>query len=401
MHNLGVVFGFELRELMHKKPYIISTIIIGAVILFLAVSPVLLRSLFTDDTNTQDSLEGGVFYEDTALAGILPFDDGTYDSEDALRQAVKDGDETIGYVIEDATHIKTIYNNYSMSDESKSYAVLEMLKQIYITQSLTAQGVPPQTYQSLQSTQIENETVILGKNTANQYIAGMVFVLLVYMIVLLYGQTVASAIAREKDSKTMELLITTTDPGSLILGKVFAVITASLLAFAVYLICALVPYQLLHGSYPEKVTQFLHSTISGEQLGIYILYFVLSLFLYMFIFAALGSLVSRVEDVGSSVSPIILLLVIAYALAFVVINGIDSTIIHVASWIPFFSVLLMPLRFASGTIAWTGIAVSTVISLAFTALMAWVSIKIYRRGTLNYGTRMRLTQAVRQAFRRK
>jgi len=130
MHNLGVVFGFELRELMHKKPYIISTIIIGAVILFLAVSPVLLRSLFTDDTNTQDSLEGGVFYEDTALAGILPFDGGTYDSEDALRQAVKDGDETIGYVIEDATHIKTIYNNtefnileLKLNDKNKNISI--------------------------------------------------------------------------------------------------------------------------------------------------------------------------------------------------------------------------------------------------------------------------------------
>lgn len=401
MHNLGVVFSFEFRELIHKKAYIISTIIIGAVIVLLAASPVLFRSIFTDNRQGQNFLEGGVYYEDSSLAGTLPFEGGTYDSEDDLRQAVKDGKEDIGYVIEDATHIKTIYNNYGMSDGNKTASVLEMMKQIYIMQSLTALGVPPQTYLTLQSTLINNEEIILGKNTANLYFSGLIFVLLVYMIVLLYGQTVSSAIAREKDSKTMELLITTTDPGSLILGKVFAVITASLAAFAVYLLCAFIPYELLHDSYPEMVTQFLSSTISGAQLGVYILYFVLSLFLYMFIFAALGSLVSRVEDVGSSVAPIILLLAIAYALSFVVLNGGDGTAIRVASWIPFFSVLLMPLRFASGTIAWTGITVSTIISLAFTAFMAWVSIKIYRWGTLNYGTRTRLTQVVRQAFKRK
>ena len=253
-------------------------------------------------------------------------------------------------------------------------------------------------YQKIQNQEIHNETVIYGKDTTAQYASAMVFVILVYMVILVYGQVVAAAIAREKDSKTMELLITTTRADSLILGKVFAVIAVVLIALAVYLTAAAVPYLLVKDRYPEAVKEALNSSLNPSMIGIYILFFFIGLVMYLFILAALGSVVSRVEEVSSSLSPVVTMMVVSYALSFVLMTGVDNAVLDGLSWIPFFSVLMMPIRYAYGGIALSGVFVSAAVCVAFTVFLAHVSIRIYRWGTLNYGNKPSLTGVLRQVF---
>ncbi len=396
MNNLGVVFRFEFMNQTRKKAFRVTAVIIAAVIVFLVLAPVLFRSAFEGG---DDGLDGGVVFEDQAYADLLPFEENhIYGTAEELEDAVKSGKEDIGYVILDPTHIRTIYSNYGVSDEAKSAAVVGAMKEIYIRQALAQQGVSDEAYQKIQNQEIHNETVIYGKDTTAQYASAMVFVILVYMVILVYGQVVAAAIAREKDSKTMELLITTTRADSLILGKVFAVIAVVLIALAVYLTAAAVPYLLVKDRYPEAVKEALNSSLNPSMIGIYILFFFIGLVMYLFILAALGSVVSRVEEVSSSLSPVVTMMVVSYALSFVLMTGVDNAVLDGLSWIPFFSVLMMPIRYAYGGIALSGVFVSAAVCVAFTVFLAHVSIRIYRWGTLNYGNKPSLTGVLRQVF---
>ena len=402
MNNLGIVFQFEFLNLTRKKAFRVTTVIFTAAIVFLVLVPVLFRPVFEADGGKETTaFEGGVVFEDASYEELLPFDpDHIYGSADELESAVKNREVEIGYVIIDPTHIRTIYSNYSVQDEAKAETVIAAMKEIYVQRSLAEQGVSGDVYREIQSEEIHNDTVIFGKDTTAQYTSAFLFVLVVYTVVLIYGQLVATSIAREKDSKTMELLITTTRADSLILGKVLAVIAAVLVVLALYLAAAAVPYLLVRDQYPEAVKNMLNSSLSLSMLGIYILFFFIGLVMYLFILAALGSVVSRVEDVSASLSPVIMLMVISYGLSFVLMFGVDNAVLNGLSWIPFFSILMIPIQYAYGSISLAGVFVSAAVCVAFTAFLARVSIRIYRWGTLNYGNRPSLSGVLRQVFGR-
>jgi ABC-2 type transport system permease protein len=284
MRNFGVVWRFEMKQLVRKKSFLISTAVIAVLLVLVAVLPVWADTLFP--AGDSQELEGGVYYQDQSLKGELPFaPEHVYDSQQALEDAVIAGDEPIGYVIVDSTHIKTVFDNYGINDTYKGTGVISLLRERNTQQILQDYGVDAATYYQIRSITIENEEVVLGKNSAAQYFSEYLFVIAVYVVILVYGQTVATTVAREKDSRTMELLITTTSPDSLILGKVAAVITVVLGALLVYGVCLFVPYLLARGSYPESVKAVLANSFDLSLLWVYIMFFLLGLVMYMFLFA--------------------------------------------------------------------------------------------------------------------
>lgn len=400
MSGLATVFRFEYAQQVRKKAFVATTVLLACVAVFAALCPIIFASEFGKgpDGDSQ-SLKGGVYYADASLAGALPFDQShTYPSEDALRGAVEDGTESLGFVVKDFTHITTYYDNYTSGSAQDSAAVRSLLRQAYVTTSLASRGVSPADYQALLATPVEEDRQILGRDSTTQYVTAIVYIVAVYMVVLFFGQTVATAVAREKDSKTMELLITSTRPANLILGKVTGLTCAALTQLAAVLAAAGIAYLAARGSYPQGVSDFLSHAFDGSMLGVYLLNFVLALALFMVLYAALGSLVSRVEDVSTAVTPVMLLVVVAYLLAFLAADGNSNAFVTIGSWIPFFSVFVMPIRFSVGTASWVQILGSTALTLACTVALAYVSVRIYRWGTLRYGARIGLVTAIRKAF---
>ena len=113
----------------------------------------------------------------------------------------------------------------------------------------------------------------------------------------------------------MELLITSTRPTQLILGKVTAVIGVSLLQVACIVISGLIGFSIAKGSYPEVVLMVFESSLTPDSIFVMIFFSLFGFFLYTFIYASLGSLVSRIEDLASGVMPITFVAMIALFLA--------------------------------------------------------------------------------------
>ncbi|HQA98569.1 MAG TPA: ABC transporter permease, partial [Clostridia bacterium] len=123
--------------------------------------------------------------------------------------------------------------------------------------------------------------------------------------------------------------------------------------------------------------------------------------LYLFLYAALGSTVSKMEDLASATGLVQFLFIAGYLLATFAAQMPNSAVAVVGSIIPFTSIMVMPIRFGLVTVPWVEVVAAGVLMLAFVAFFAYLSIKIYRWGSLNYGNKTKLTRIVREALRRE
>lgn len=169
---------------------------------------------------------------------------------------------------------------------------------------------------TLSNTPITLHEEVLGKDAQSSYILSYVLMFAVYMLVIMYGSFVSTSVAREKDNRTMEILITSTQPSALIIGKVLANAIAGLAQFSFILIAGFIGYFVNKSNYPAFVSQMLFTGFSWDSIVIFLFFTALGYLLYLFLYASLGSLVSKVEDVGTSVTPITLLFMVVYLLAF-------------------------------------------------------------------------------------
>ena len=116
---------------------------------------------------------------------------------------------------------------------------------------------------------------------------------------------------------------------------------------------------------------------------------------YAFIFGALGALVSKTEEISSSIGPITMIFVVVFFISMFGLSNSDSPLIKIASFIPFSSCMTMLIRVAMGTVSNIEIIISFIILAISTILIALGAAKIYRLGTLMYGNPIKLTNALK------
>ncbi len=411
MRDFITVFNYELKTQLFKKAAIFTTIIMMIVVLAVTFLPRII-ALF-DSGNPEKSMEGempsqaikGAGYvlpsgpEAALLTPILGEDESLrYADKAALEQALRDKAIEVGFIIQPDLSYEALYLDRALEDKRDSQ-LGNILTQLKKQQLITQKGLTPQDFVAIEEAQSQGTTTVLGRNSTNNYALSFALMVVIYMVVLLYGNGVSSIIAREKDSRTMEILITSTRPSSLILGKVAAAGVSALLQFGMVVVAGIVGYQLNKSLYPEMVTTMLSGTLTSSYVWSYLFFSFFGFILYLFLFAALGSTVSKMEDLASATGIVQFLFIIGYILATFAANMPASTLSVVASIIPFTSIMVMPLRSAVMTVPWSELILSGALMLLFVAFFAFLSIKIYRWGSLNYGNKTRLSRIVKEALR--
>ena len=211
------------------------------------------------------------------------------------------------------------------------------------------------------------------------------------MIILTYGQITATSVAKEKNDRTMELLITSTKPKYLILSKVLATVLSAVIQVSFLFIGFGLGY-LFNKEYWSDIFSITSAPI---QLVItFILFMIAGFFLYLFIFATLGALVNKIEEVSQSISSATLLIVLAYFGAiFALTTGSESSFVTFLSYFPLTSPFVMFIRAGMLNISIIEIAASFAILVVSAYFIYKLACDIYRLGTLQYGNRMTLKQA--------
>jgi ABC-2 type transport system permease protein len=316
-------------------------------------------------------------------------------SNDELKKLVDSEKYASAIVITAPTKYTYIVKNIGMYDSFKS-AIDQILLKKYQIETLSTLGVSPTDSTALLSSTVDSELIQTGKNQFENFFYTYVLIFALYMAILLYGQLVATSVASEKSSRAMELLITSAKPTNLMFGKVIGSGLSGFLQLVVILGSSFLFFN-LNKKYWDG--NDIINSIFNMPLSILlytILFFILGYFIYSFLYGAVGSLASKVEDVNTSVMPITFLFIIAFMVViFSMTSGnVDSTLMIVCSYIPLTSPMAMFARIAMGDVSPFEIIISVLILVVSTVGIGYLSAKIYRMGVLLYGKAPKLTNII-------
>jgi ABC-2 type transport system permease protein len=206
-----------------------------------------------------------------------------------------------------------------------------------------------------------------------------------YMSVLFYGLFVMRGVIEEKQSRIVEIVISSVKPTQMMLGKVVGIGLVGLTQIGIW---ALTTAGLsLFGAtmFPSQAAKI--PSIPMSMLVYFVLFFVLGFFLYATLYAMVGSMVSSEEDAQQMQFPVTLLIVVPMMILGLVMSNPNSTSSIVLSMVPFFAPALMMLRIAVINPPVWQVILSMVIMVVTILGFLWVAAKIYRVGILMYGKR--------------
>ena len=408
------VLSFELSNYFKNKGYMITTILFS-ILLIIGLS---LPSFFNMsklipqlDQNSTESIESvEEISEEDKKSFVIIDNNNIFENLDILESAflnskwtkvtsLDEAEELIklenveaGFSVDSLTKYSYLVNNSGFTDTNQM--IFENLlsslgQQVYANEH----NLNINDLQSVIHPSFDYDVTILGKDSANNFFYVYIFIFAMYMMILLYGQLIAVAVTSEKSNRAIEVLVTSANSNSLIFGKVIAAALASFIQVGVILASGMITYSLNSKAWNGLLDGIFK--IPSNILLTFIIFGGLGYFFYSFIFGALGALVSKTEDISSSIGPITMIFVIVFFISMFGLSNSDSLLIKIASFIPFSSSMTMLIRVAMGTVSNFEIVISFIILLASTILTALASAKIYRLGTLMYGNPIKLRNALK------
>jgi ABC-2 type transport system permease protein len=222
-------------------------------------------------------------------------------------------------------------------------------------------------------------------------LAAFMSVVILFILVMAFGQFVGSAVVEEKQTRVAELVLAKVSTASMLVGKVLGVGGLGL----VQLVILGLTYAFGLWAFGDGSAALGLFRLGVGSLAWMTLWFVLGYAMYSFVFATMGATVSRLEDLQSLTYVPSVLLLPAYAVAAASLTGTSSPLLAPMSMVPIWSPLLMPFRIVTGDAPWWQVLVALVGSIAFIAFLVWFGARVYRGAALRTGGRVGLREAYR------
>ena len=414
MKQFGKILKFELKGYLRNKIFVGITVFLVIAIAVVMFIPNVVAAIQSDDEVSDAPTELPVmlvYAEDGALASLVseyfaPTFTGynieiAEGSVETVKEKIITGQAECAFVMNSASSYTYYVNNLSMYD-SNTVIADTVLQELYRINAMISNGVSPEVAVDIISVQIESSTETLGKDQMENFFYTYIMIFALYMVILLYGQMVATNVATEKSSRAMELLVTSAKPTAMMFGKVLASCIAGFSQLVLVFGTAIVLYNVNK----EALSNPLIASIFNIPIELFIyliVFFVLGFLIYAFMFGAIGSTASKLEDINTSVMPITFLFIIAFMVVMFSMGSgsIDNTAMLICSYIPFTSPMAMFTRICLSTVAWYEIAASIAILIGSTVGIGILSAKIYRVGVFLYGTPPKLTTIVKTVLTKK
>jgi ABC-2 type transport system permease protein len=272
--------------------------------------------------------------------------------------------------------------------------VEERLNRVVAAERLRAAGIDGERVRHLsRGVEFTRTRVTRGGEQRDQGL-GFIFPFLVggfiFFAILMYGQTILSAVVEEKTTRIVEVLFSSVRAFPLMLGKLVGVSLVALTQFVIWtLLFACAALFLGQGAVAGGVGL---PRVPAVMLVLAPLFFLLGFYVYATLYTVIASVVTTEKEASQLVLPVSLLTVVAMYLAFPVIRSPSSSFSFWVSMIPFFSPVTMLVRVATETPPLWQVALSLSIGVATVLGMVWVAARIYRTGMLMYGKRPTLPE---------
>ena len=307
-----------------------------------------------------------------------------YKDEATAKKAVKDGDVG-GYLLvsEAEGQIKaTYFADTSMSSATK-IEITQKLMQLQQVANISQANLSANQVKLLSRAIDFKEKIDEKKEAkkATQTIVATAIGFMLYMILLVYTSSTAQEIASEKGTKIMEVIFSSIKASEYFYGRMAGIFAVILTHVGIYVIGAVL--LLIFSDKVSFVKEFLQANPNlmkhlGEAISFNTIAFItLSVFMFVVLSAFLGSMVTRIEDVGKAVQPVVMLVVLGFLGVTALGNAGDTILLKVGSFIPFISTFFMPFRAINGYATSLEAWISFVIAFLFTTGMTVYIGRIY------------------------
>ncbi|MCI5675263.1 MAG: ABC transporter permease [Ezakiella sp.] len=389
------VFKFEFLTAVKKKSFIISMAIMFAATLLFSFIPKLLSGINFSEPKPYGIVSDKDYIDEAIASEITGKDFIKYESLDEMNKAIINGelDGGIEIVGENrnlrlkSSSATTNYDNLTRPFEELEKR--EALKELGLNEG-DIERVNRNNYYEITS---------LETDGAKNFWFAYVFLFVLYFLIVMFGNQVAMAIAREKSDRTMELLITSAKPKDLITGKVAAYGLLGIISMLVLYLGVFLGTKIGGDASTEMIAALnLSEMVQIDQMIVSFSFFVVGYILYLYVMAASASLVSKLEDINYAIQPIMLIFVISFFVSF---SGMASPgpVLTIASFIPFSSPFAMIARYIVTSVPTIEVLISFAILVVSTIALRWISIKLYKLGSYNYGNKVKFFKSLFTAIK--
>lgn len=383
--SILLVAARDFKERVTSRAFQMST----AVTILFVMAWILVPAIFFD--NEPDTWNIGVIGDEPAgFATAVETASGysaivelsTYPERSAAETGLEDGD--IELAIDSAG---TILVDNGTSDQMQ-VAVITAVATIEIGERADELGIEVTEIADLFTGGYQVESIAPATeedNEANRIFAFFVTVVL-FMSIVTYGSWILIGVIEEKTNRVVEVVLGTVRPHQLLTGKVLGI---GVLGIAQVIVIGVIAMALM-----PLQDAFEIPSAAGSVLAWAFVWYVLGFGFYAVAYAAAGSLVSRQEEAQNAAFPLTMMLMAAYFIASFSITG-ENPVLRVASLLPMFAPMTMPLRIAGADAAAWEIAMSLALMLLTTYGLIRFAGRVYAGGLLQGASRVKWREAFR------
>ena len=298
-----------------------------------------------------------------------------YKDEASAQEAIKD-EKIKGYLTidQEGSVLKAVYHGETSLEIGVKLAVTNKLNELQYQLNRSAANLSQEQEKRLSQTVDFTEKIDESKENKKivQTIAAAGLGFFLYMILITYASVTAQEVASEKGTKIMEVVFSSIRASHYFYARMLALLLVILTHIGIYVVGGLAAI-LLFKDIPILAQSGILNHL-GEAFSLNTLLFVLvSLFMYVVLAAFLGSMVSRPEDSGKALSPLMILIIAGFVGVTSLGAAGDNLVLKIGSYIPFISTFFMPFRaingYASDLEAWISLAITVIFAVTATAFI--------------------------------
>lgn len=413
MQQFFTVFKYEFKKIVLSKGYLISTGIMAIILAGIFFLPQLISDLklFNSDNNTPVALIKTDYTKSETLVQTIHAALPDYEvkltdksTEEAKQEVINDKAKFFIETNHDLTEV-TEYSKIGFSEAStrEVQSIDAIVKNLRQSDLLAEQNLAPSTIANVLNPDVKINLETVNKNGAASVIYTFVLIYALYMAITFYGSHVMNSVVTEKTSRAMEVLATSVKPNALLFGKIISTSLAGLIQIAAIIIEAFICVKISSVNNPNFPVNQIISNIPTQILVYMLIFFLLGFLIYSFLYGAFASTVSKIDELGSAVMPVQIIIIFTFFVTMSAINSgnADTPFNVFLSYFPFTAPMMMFTRAIVSNVSTLEIILSILVLIISTYFIGWLSARIYRVGILMYGEKPNFIKLMGAIFKKQ
>lgn len=413
MQQFFTVFKYEFKKIVLSKGYLISTGIMAIILAGVFFLPQLISDLklFNSDNNTLVALIKTDYTKSETLVQTIHAALPDYEvkltdksTDEAKQEVINDKAKFFIEANHDLTEV-TEYSKIGFSEAStrEVQSIDAIVKNLRQSDLLAEQNLTPSAIAKVLNPDVKINLETVNKNGASSVIYTFVLIYALYMAITFYGSHVMNSVVTEKTSRAMEVLATSVKPNALLFGKIISTSLAGLIQIAAVIIEAFICVKISSANNPDFPVNQIISNIPAQILVYMLIFFLLGFLIYSFLYGAFASTVSKIDELGSAIMPVQIIIVFTFIVTMSAINSgnADTPFNVFLSYFPFTAPMMMFTRAIISNVSTLEIILSILVLIVSTYFIGWLSARIYRVGILMYGEKPNFIKLMGAIFKKQ